>query len=269
MAKANDLPPAAMVACAIGESGGSSAIYKTTHCPFNLQKPAHFTWVHCNTVLIRTHTKTDSSGRSGQPMYAPFCTARGVTEAEWLADATRIWCEWVLGWPNPGARAQLLAVRGMPEAFARNLPLVGFGEGDKRVQNGDTFARILRENNLVERCANIVPKREARVSLPIPGWLPGWWIVTWRAQKFFYHFDKQQQVTWTQVPPISATMPPLIASDTGKFIIGGGSAISITWGATGSEESLAPTSKAAKPDALAGMWRGSEPLTAVRFPAKP
>jgi flagellum-specific peptidoglycan hydrolase FlgJ len=59
----NHLPPAAMVACAIEESGyGTSKIYASTGCPFNLQRPSWYTWVKCDTKLIETCTKTADKG---------------------------------------------------------------------------------------------------------------------------------------------------------------------------------------------------------------
>ena len=263
VAKANDLPVAAMVACAVGESGGTSDIYNMTHCPFNMQRPDHYVWVHCQTKLIRTSTKTDSLGRNQQPKYAPFCVAQGSDQSVWLADAVRIWCEWVLGWPNPPARAQLLAVRHNPEAFARSLPLVGFGEADKAGLNGGRFVSALREHNLVERCKHVVARSDGKVSLPIPPWLPGWWVVSWRGQSYYYHFSVTLHVIWTQVPPLTNRVPPLIVTGTGRFIVDTGSTVAIKWG-TGTEEKFAIVA-GSRSKAMAGRLQGVEELKATRL----
>jgi hypothetical protein len=266
VAKANDLPAAAMVACGIAESArGTSPIYRTTRCPFNLQKPPHYTWVHAGTITLRTGTKTDKkSGRILQEMYAPFCVALGRTQEQWLADATRIWCEWVLGWPILGARKQVLASRHNPEAFARALPLVGFGEGDKRAQNGNTLVQVMRDHNLLARCSNLTPGEDQKVSLPVPAWLLGWWQVSWRGQTFYYYFNKDLLVTWSQVPPLVTTQAPLIIGDTGKYIVEAGPSIAIHWRTSGSREVFRPQAGAA-PKTLTGRWQELESLQATKL----
>jgi hypothetical protein len=153
VAQSNGLPAAAMVACGLVESGyGTSAIYQRTHCPFNLQKPKAYHWVNCKTVNLVTSTRTDANGKSTQTMVAPFCRAVGTSEGEWLADAARIWCEWVLGWPQRGVRERLLRMKHDPELFTQHLPLVGFGEADKAGRNGKVFVKVLQDNHLVREC---------------------------------------------------------------------------------------------------------------------
>ncbi len=149
----NGLPAAAMVACGLVESGfGASDIYRRSHCPFNLQKPKWYSWVHCFTVSMVTSTETDAAGRPTTPRMAPFCYAMGDNPEQWLRDAARIWCEWVLGWPQVGVRATLLGLRSNPVLFAQNLPLVGFGEAKKAARNGALFARAVRDYHLVRKC---------------------------------------------------------------------------------------------------------------------
>lgn len=156
IAKNNNLPVAAMVACAIEESGyGTSSIYRETGCPFNLQKPSSYTWVNCRTITKRTCVETDDRGKCKKWVTAPFCKASGNDEGEKLADAARIWCEWILGWSEQSNRERLLLYRHNPVEFARNLPIVGFGEQSKRVENGEKFVNALRRHKLVERCNNM------------------------------------------------------------------------------------------------------------------
>lgn len=153
VASTNNLPLAAMIACAVVESAyGTSSIYWKTGCPFNLQRPSWYTWVHCQTVSIKTCVKTDASGKCIGWATAPFCYAEGNDEETWLADAGRLWCEWVLGWPQPATRKAVLAMRDKPADFARSLPRLGFGEATKRIQNGQRFEAALRQHALVERC---------------------------------------------------------------------------------------------------------------------
>ncbi len=150
------LPPAAMVACAIVESGyGTSSIYQKTGCPFNLQRPSGYTWVHCTTIPIRTCVKTDQTGKCIDWKVAPFCVAAGNNKPEKLADSARIWCEWICGWPQKKVRETMLKLRDNPILFTKNLPSVGFGEANKRKQNGDKFVAVLHEHNLVSRCSSI------------------------------------------------------------------------------------------------------------------
>jgi len=152
-ARANNLPLAAMIACAVVESGyGTSKIYNATGVPFNLQKPSSYSHVHCDTVTFRTCVKTDAAGKCIGWAYASFCYAAGEHEFAWLRDAARIWCEWVLGWPNVTNRNNVLSWRNRPTDFARYLPFLGFGEFSKRTQNGESFVQALRKHALFERC---------------------------------------------------------------------------------------------------------------------
>jgi hypothetical protein len=117
----NDLPLPAMVACACGESRfGKSVIYNSTGCPFNLQKPKEWKYPECSIMKIGTINKI---GEHAKP--APFCVALN------LCDAGRLWCEWIMHWPNTKATDQVLAFRSNAKEFARNLHLVGFAEGKK------------------------------------------------------------------------------------------------------------------------------------------
>lgn len=75
---------------------------------------------------------------------------------EKLADSARIWCEWILGWPEKKVRDTMLRLRDNPKEFTRNLPSVGFGEASKRVQNGQKFVNALQRHNLVARCASML-----------------------------------------------------------------------------------------------------------------
>ncbi len=104
----------------------------------------------------------------------------------------------------------------------------------------------------------------AEVEQPVPYWLPGWWVVTWRGQPFYYHFDGSHKVRWTQFKPVNLALAPAAANDTGSLAIDTAAGLTIRWGATGSVERLAllPSVGAQR---LGGTWNGSERLDAVRL----
>ena len=167
VAKTNDLPTSAMVACGIVESGygritkddGTETIYKRTGCPFNLQRPSWYAWVKCNTISIRTCTATkvtDGKRECIEWKIAPFCVASGNDEGERLADSARLWCEWILGWPQKAVRDKMLSLRHKPEEFTLNLPSVGFGEASKHAENSQKFLAALRKHAIVARCDSIL-----------------------------------------------------------------------------------------------------------------
>ncbi len=263
VAVANDLPAAALVACGGIESGyGTSKIYdKHTHCPFNLQKPKSYDkWVHCDVVWLTTLSKMDASGHQSNEVRAPFCKAVGDSEQTWLADAARIWCEWILGWPDPVNNAAMKALRQKPLEFAKNLHRVGFG--DRKVANltAKTYEDVFREQRLIERCAGAKPKA---ASMPVPVWLPGWWVVTWRGQTYYYHFDKLLGAAWTPFPPINALFAVVGARDLGRVTVTSPSEVSVVWNGTGAVEKFVV--QPGTPQAMAGTWRGVEPLKAQRW----
>jgi flagellum-specific peptidoglycan hydrolase FlgJ len=56
VARDNNLPVPAMLACAAAESGwGGSDIFQATGCHFNLQRPSWYTWMKCKTIKLQTY----------------------------------------------------------------------------------------------------------------------------------------------------------------------------------------------------------------------
>jgi hypothetical protein len=100
---------------------------------------------------------------------------------------------------------------------------------------------------------------------PVPEWLVGWWKVTWRGQAYYYFFDHNRQVKWTQILPQSTSQPPLIASDTGNFAVELPNSVTIRWGATGSVEKFSRVPATDDEEEMSGKWNGTEPLTAVKM----
>ncbi|HLK68148.1 MAG TPA: hypothetical protein VKU19_32165 [Bryobacteraceae bacterium] len=125
-AKEYGYPLSAMLACACSESGyGTSDIYLKTNCPFNLQRPAAWTYPKCE--LLAADTKGKFGSDDAQP--ATFCVAKS------LSDAARLWCEWIAYYPGPdgrqtlnGGNSGLMGFRGNPRAFATNLYRVAFAD---------------------------------------------------------------------------------------------------------------------------------------------
>jgi hypothetical protein len=142
-AKEFDLPLSSMIACGCGESTfGTSDIYKRTGCPFNLQKPADWDYPKCD---VEAHSTENKPGEDAKP--APFCKATN------LAEAARLWCEWIVhysevgGKPTRGsARSQLLALRKDPKAFASNLFLVNFAASIR--SRTEEFGNLLEQHEL-------------------------------------------------------------------------------------------------------------------------
>jgi hypothetical protein len=97
---------------------------------------------------------------------------------------------------------------------------------------------------------------------PVPDWLFGWWKVTFRGQAYYYYFDRNRQVKWTQIPPPDTSQPPLAPRDTGTFAVLVTNAVITRWGATGSVEKFIVMWN--DPDEqMRGIWNGTERLTAV------
>ena len=113
-----NFPVAAMVACGCLESKfGTSELYVSTNCPFNLQKPPNWQFPVCPVLLADTYKDREKTKK----VTVQFCIAMD------LGDAARLFCEWVANHPNIQGRNQLLAFRSSAKEFARRLPLVGFG----------------------------------------------------------------------------------------------------------------------------------------------
>jgi hypothetical protein len=142
----NSLPLPALIACACGESAyGTSEIYTRTGCPFNLQKPREWKFPQCQTMPLDTINKDGE-----RPKTATFCVATS------LGDASRLWCEWVLHWPNPRVATLMQGFSGDAKEFARNLHLVCFAEGKKA--KTERFAQLIDEHNLLQYDARAIAK---------------------------------------------------------------------------------------------------------------
>ena len=124
-----------MIACACAESAfGTSPHYKATGCPFNLQKPPGWVYPKCSVTPPRVTIA------NGKKVSVNFCMAND------LADAARIWCEWIAHWPNARVPAHLAAIAGDPEQFAVDLYMVGFADG-QRAKTME-FKTVMAQNDL-------------------------------------------------------------------------------------------------------------------------
>jgi hypothetical protein len=138
VALANLLPPSALLACACAESGfGTSKIFQKTGCPFNLQKPDHYTWIKCDVIKL----ETIGSSVDKKTVWVNFCKTKT------LAEAAQVWCDWILNWPYKPSRDRILKQRLDGDGFARTLPWVGFGTQTEewRKKNGADFAKVRTE----------------------------------------------------------------------------------------------------------------------------
>ena len=105
----------------------------------------------------------------------------------------------------------------------------------------------------------------ANQSHPVPGWLLGWWEVTWRSQTFFYYFDNKFHVKWTEHRPLDTLRPPLMAGGTGAFGVEGTSGVTIRWGATGTVERFGRLPTTTDDVQMAGTWNDLERISAVQM----
>jgi hypothetical protein len=74
----------------------------------------------------------------------------------------------------------------------------------------------------------------------VPDWLLGWWVVTWSNQIYYYYFNSNFEVIWTQDPnlgPITDS-PPQFYSDMASFgvVDSGTKSVAFRWCQTGTTE---------------------------------
>ena len=84
----------------------------------------------------------------------------------------------------------------------------------------------------------------------------------WRGQAFYYYFDRQYKVSWTQAQPRDTTRPAMLINDTGQVAVDSPSGFSINWSATGSVEKF---EKSLGDMPMRGVWNDKEPLAAVKM----
>jgi hypothetical protein len=158
VARGNDLPVSAMVACGAVESGfGTGFIFKHSGNPFSLQKWPHVPFPRASATPFWNETVVQTTPR--KVLRAPFVRSTD------FADAVRQWCEWILHWgeadgppgnqdpkvkpaanaPAMASRQQVLTFRRDPLKFARNLHKVGFGESDAK-----EYADLLSQASLTD-----------------------------------------------------------------------------------------------------------------------
>jgi hypothetical protein len=97
----------------------------------------------------------------------------------------------------------------------------------------------------------------------VPQWLIGWWNVTWRNQTYYYYFDNNYEVKWTQILPYSVAQPPVAANDTGDFTIQP-FGVATRWRTTGSVEQFSSVFGTNNKQ-MQGMCNGTDPVTAVKM----
>jgi hypothetical protein len=105
----------------------------------------------------------------------------------------------------------------------------------------------------------------AAPAIPVPPWLLGWWKVTWRRDVYYYYFDRNNKVKWTQTPPGNTSLPPMNARDTGSIVMEGNAALTIRWGATGSVEKFGLLPSTFGNLQMGGTWNGTERLDAEKL----
>lgn len=102
---------------------------------------------------------------------------------------------------------------------------------------------------------------DPRCTLPNPDWLVGWWEVRWRNDRFYYLFDRNGSVRWTQVRPPSDTRMMISSKGLGACSNMTGN-LSILWTTSGSVERF---EKPRDGSSMKGTWNETEPLTANKM----
>ena len=101
---------------------------------------------------------------------------------------------------------------------------------------------------------------DPRCGFPTPDWLNGWWDVRWRNEAYYYLFEANGRVRWTQWRPPKDNRLLIAPKDNGTCVgVGGG--ISIRWTTTGSVEEFRKVDE----QHLEGTWNGTERLTATKM----
>lgn len=98
--------------------------------------------------------------------------------------------------------------------------------------------------------------------IPVPEWLVGWWETYWRGEVYYYYFDTDNTVKWTQVSPFTA-FSPINVSGTGRFT-NAPLLVTITWDATGSVETWV-TQPAGGFQTMAGTYNNTELVWATKI----
>lgn len=98
--------------------------------------------------------------------------------------------------------------------------------------------------------------------VPVPEWLVGWWKIYWRGQDYYYYFDRDYVVKWTQIRP-PTWITPIGESGKGTFSVDY-PFVTTKWDDTGTIERFAvePLSDDRN---MAGMLNEIEIITAVKM----
>ena len=98
--------------------------------------------------------------------------------------------------------------------------------------------------------------------VPVPEWLVGWWHIYWRGQDYYYYFDRDYVVKWTQVRP-PTWITPFGESGKGTFSFDY-PFVTTMWDQTGTIEKfvIEPLSDDRN---MAGMLNDTEIITAVKM----
>lgn len=101
---------------------------------------------------------------------------------------------------------------------------------------------------------------DPRCGWPTPDWLLGWWEIRWRNTSYFYLFEPNGRVKWSENRPGSKASNMTTVNDNGScFCLGRN--VAIDWLSTGTKEEFDLTAAGA----MKGTWNSSEPLTAKKL----
>lgn len=101
-------------------------------------------------------------------------------------------------------------------------------------------------------------------SSSITPWLLGWWKVTWRDQVYYYRFEGDARVGWTQEPPTSPTQALVKPRGLGSYLVASDSIVATIWSTTGTREKFQriTSDRGAR---MSGLLNETDPVLAERI----
>lgn len=136
------------------------------------------------------------------------------------------------------------------------------GQGGKGV-GYDILKKVLSERPFYDQLQGWIDI-DLLFNGPQPEWLLGWWRVESEGQTYYYCFDEDRRVTWTQHRPgnVRGPMPAAYVRGTGRVTVDAMRRVRIAWQSGTNEEFRSPTST--EPPEMPGVdSRSRAPLLAT------
>jgi hypothetical protein len=99
---------------------------------------------------------------------------------------------------------------------------------------------------------------------PPPGWIQGWWQVTFRGDTYYYYMDLKYQAKWSEVKPWDL-MGPMLSTDggTGAYSVTNRGEVTLRW-RSGTVEKF-QRDMYSSGEAMRGTGSGGDPISAEKM----